>query len=368
MNICKSFFLFGFALFFRGLLTFFFLRNLFNVFADLLDVFLQLADVLLNLTDVLLHFFDVLADFGKFLGGVVYRHLDKDSEINCLERNDRREYEQHLLVGDPILSGGDEESDKEYRMNDDRRRRADPARRADSCFPDVVRIFHAASIHLHCYNGRVAKSLVGNTHIVAGKAEIVPEVLAHLQKHGISTHANPDLYIRTYKSLGVEEARDLRERARLKPLGERRVFVIAAADVNREAQNALLKTLEEPAGNALIILIVPSPHTLLQTLRSRAQLLVLEGKGQRNDLDAKKFLSAVPQKRLDLLKPLLEKDEDDKRDLAAILDFLASLERVAAERDPSALHPIYRARRYITDRGALVKPLLEQVALLVPRM
>ena len=155
-----------------------------------------------------------------------------------------------------------------------------------------------------------------------------------------------------------------------RPLGERRVFVIAAPDINREAQNALLKTLEEPAGNSLFVLIVPSPQTLLPTLRSRLQTLVLDNVRVRNEsVDAKQFLSALPQKRLDLLKPLLEKGEDEKRDLGAILSFLASLERAVGKKaDAAGLHAIYRARKYVADRGALVKPLLEQVALLVPRV
>lgn len=220
--------------------------------------------------------------------------------------------------------------------------------------------------------------LVGNTHLVAGGPQIIAGILAFLEEQGISTKKNPDLYVRAYKHFGIDEARELRERASLRPLRERRVFVIAAPDINREAQNALLKTLEEPAGNTLFFLIVHSPQALLPTLRSRLQTLVLDDvRLQKEMVDAKQFLSALPQKRLDLLKPLLEKGDDDKRDLGAILSFLASLESAVGKKaDAAGLHAtcreglesVYRARKYVADRGALVKPLLEQVALLVPRM
>lgn len=211
---------------------------------------------------------------------------------------------------------------------------------------------------------------MGNTHIVAGGAEIIPDVLSLLKKEGVATQGSPDLYIRTYRSFGIDDARELRERSALRPLGERRVFVIAASDMNREAQSALLKTLEEPSANALFILVLPSPEMLLPTLRSRAQTLTLaKVEQQAGMVDAKQFLSALPQKRLDLLKPLLEKGEDDKRNLGAILAFLASLERVLGERTKTeGLRALYRARKYVTDRGALVKPLLEQMALLVPKL
>jgi DNA polymerase-3 subunit delta' len=52
--------------------------------------------------------------------------------------------------------------------------------------------------------------------------------------------------------------------------GERRVFVIEAAEaMAEESQNALLKTLEEPAPFAHLILVTSEPEALLETVRSR---------------------------------------------------------------------------------------------------
>jgi DNA polymerase-3 subunit delta' len=54
--------------------------------------------------------------------------------------------------------------------------------------------------------------------------------------------------------------------------GERRVFVIEAADaMAEESQNALLKTLEEPPPFAHLILISAEPEALLETVRSRCR-------------------------------------------------------------------------------------------------
>jgi DNA polymerase III subunit delta' len=54
--------------------------------------------------------------------------------------------------------------------------------------------------------------------------------------------------------------------------GERRVFVIEDADaMAEESQNALLKTLEEPAPFAHLLLISAEPAALLETVRSRCQ-------------------------------------------------------------------------------------------------
>lgn len=51
-----------------------------------------------------------------------------------------------------------------------------------------------------------------------------------------------------------------------------RVFLIRDAErMNEEAQNALLKTLEEPPGSACLILVTASASRLLPTIRSRCQ-------------------------------------------------------------------------------------------------
>lgn len=167
-------------------------------------------------------------------------------------------------------------------------------------------------------------TLVGNTHLVKGGAESVAEVMSLLKKNGIETSGNADVYVREYQRFGVEEARELRERASLRGVGDRRVFIIVTSGITNEAQNALLKTLEEPPADAMFFFIVPSPHTLLPTLRSRAQMLVLTDSKTKDELvDGKTFLSATAQKRMDMLKPLLEKDDDDKRDIGAIITFLS---------------------------------------------
>ncbi len=57
-------------------------------------------------------------------------------------------------------------------------------------------------------------------------------------------------------------------------LGRGKVFVVEQADLmNTAAQNGLLKTLEEPAGRTLIILLTDRPESLLPTIRSRSRVV-----------------------------------------------------------------------------------------------
>jgi DNA polymerase-3 subunit delta' len=68
----------------------------------------------------------------------------------------------------------------------------------------------------------------------------------------------------------------VRELARLPVEGTRRVAVVEGADrLNEDAQNALLKTLEEPPAGATLVLCADEPERLLPTVRSRSAVLRL---------------------------------------------------------------------------------------------
>ena len=211
--------------------------------------------------------------------------------------------------------------------------------------------------------------LVGSAHLVQGNSGALAQVLELLEAEGITTKGNPNIYVREYARFGADDARDLRERAALRSTSlEGRIFIVVTPTMTTDAQNVLLKTLEEPPAGAAFFLVVPAPQSLLPTLRSRMQALRFSEIAKEIGLvDAKEFLAASGDTRLEMLKPLLEKDDDDKRDLRPVLTFLSALE-YRLERNPEGLRALYSARKYIGDKGALIKPLLEQVALLVPQI
>lgn len=73
----------------------------------------------------------------------------------------------------------------------------------------------------------------------------------------------------------VDQIRSMCEQAQFRPYeGRFRVFIIDDAEWLRlEAANSLLKTLEEPPSTSLVILITSKPFVLLETVRSRCQML-----------------------------------------------------------------------------------------------
>ncbi|MCL2012708.1 MAG: DNA polymerase III subunit delta' [Cystobacterineae bacterium] len=73
----------------------------------------------------------------------------------------------------------------------------------------------------------------------------------------------------------VEQIRRLQERLHVRALeGKHKIAVIVDAhELNMQAQNALLKTLEEPPANTLLLLCTHQKELLLPTLKSRCQPL-----------------------------------------------------------------------------------------------
>lgn len=88
---------------------------------------------------------------------------------------------------------------------------------------------------------------------------------------------HPDLMIMGPESdsLKIEPVREMIARCQLRPLvSQRRVVLIRDAHLlTIQAQNALLKTLEEPPGGTVFFVITHRERSMLPTIRSRCQLV-----------------------------------------------------------------------------------------------
>jgi DNA polymerase-3 subunit delta' len=75
------------------------------------------------------------------------------------------------------------------------------------------------------------------------------------------------------KEIGIRQVAEMQTAAHLPPFeGKCKVFVFDRAEVlSHEAANSLLKTLEEPPPNVLIILLTAKESALLPTIASRCQ-------------------------------------------------------------------------------------------------
>ncbi|HBB79504.1 MAG TPA: DNA polymerase III subunit delta', partial [Pseudomonas sp.] len=91
----------------------------------------------------------------------------------------------------------------------------------------------------------------------------------------LAAQTHPDHYIlepeEVDKAIRVDQVRDLVDFiTQTAQLGGRKVVLLEPAEaMNINAANALLKSLEEPAGNTVLLLVSHQPSRLLPTLKSR---------------------------------------------------------------------------------------------------
>ena len=143
-------------------------------------------------------------------------------------------------------------------------------------------------------------------------------------------------------------------------VGERRVVLIDRADrANEQAQNALLKTLEEPTDRHTFILVADEPSRLLPTIRSRCQPLRI-GPVPRDELVA--FLVDVerlPADQAEALAAISNGLSGTARAFAGDRQLLAWRRRIQTEL-------LALLDRGPADRFAAVRELLDETVRLRP--
>lgn len=150
----------------------------------------------------------------------------------------------------------------------------------------------------------------------------------------------------------------------------RRVIVIDPADqMSEAAQNALLKSLEEPNANTHFLLVTENEQQLLATIRSRCQVLTLHRTSQAQDealLDATSLTASERRQILFLAagRPLLI------HQLARTPKLLSEYQAIAADAKcilsaPGSYEALCTLPPYFTDRAKalqLIDILLTMVA------
>jgi DNA polymerase III delta prime subunit len=159
----------------------------------------------------------------------------------------------------------------------------------------------------------------------------------------------------------IDDAREVSSQAQMRPFEAfKRVFVLVAQDIAVEAQNALLKLLEEPPAHALFYVVIPQTVQLLPTLASRLAFVPSEASFESSDA----FSAFMDSSYAERLSAIAERTKE--KDAVWIESILAGCEKTAsAQSDETLLRSVIFARSYVKTKGASVKMLLEDVALLL---
>lgn len=135
-----------------------------------------------------------------------------------------------------------------------------------------------------------------------GKRAFADKAARELLGADLSQEHHPDILLLTYgpkdekeekkradgkdfelaRSIRINQIREMQRRLTTRPtLGDNRVVIIDPADdMERNASNALLKSLEEPPQGTYFLLVTHRPAQLLPTIRSRCRVLRFNPLGQ----------------------------------------------------------------------------------------
>ena len=136
---------------------------------------------------------------------------------------------------------------------------------------------------------RMARYLLGASQLLGGSLDFSPDDpvvqrIASLGHGNIFILRRPyDIKTKKLKSeIPVAEARKLKDFLTQKPseTGWRIVIIDSMDEMNRNAENSILKSLEEPPEKTMFFLISSNPGYLLPTIRSRCVSLVLKSVAQ----------------------------------------------------------------------------------------
>jgi len=138
------------------------------------------------------------------------------------------------------------------------------------------------------------------------------------------TNSHPDvLYFPADSKLGILEARKVKEHFSLKPYSAKgRVVVLEdASKLTPDAQNALLKTLEELPEEGIIILGADSESKFLPTVLSRVQVIRLQGTVDSSQKDYAEAIEKLLTSSIGDRFEYIEKLKDRQEFLKALLNY-----------------------------------------------
>ena len=181
-----------------------------------------------------------------------------------------------------------------------------------------------------------------------------------LETIGLSQINNPDLFLFENEVFGIDDARRLSTLVSRKAFGARKVFFVTPERLTLEAQNALLKTLEEPTPDTHILITLRERELLIPTLLSRMQVIEVGKLSEEKEEGPIKFIGMSLTDRLAFAREFADKGFS----LPVFLDNLLVLLR-AKDSDGNKLRKILAVRRFADGTSVSARLILEHLSFVV---
>jgi hypothetical protein len=217
-----------------------------------------------------------------------------------------------------------------------------------------------------------------HAYIVIGEPKkVVSELNDFLEQRfgaGFTASANPDYCLREFSSWGIDESRELKVfQSRKSVAWSVKIAIIVPEIITLQAQNSLLKTLEEPTAGTHFFIVARNLGEYLPTVISRCQVLKLGASLFSDELTetATDWLSTDIARRFDLNKIVLKQQENNQNYVLNWLNCLLEIYwgRVSGLADKKMIvgaEALSKAIAYANQRGNSPRIILEHLAGVVP--
>ncbi len=142
------------------------------------------------------------------------------------------------------------------------------------------------------------------------------------------------------------------------------VFIISCTHITHEAQNALLKILEEPSSHTYFYLIYPQIEQLLITLQSRLEVLeYTQIQSEDGIIEPSAFIAMSLDERFSYIKEITDKKHEPLLQKKDVLHLCYHLEQhFSSTKNYQGLKTVYEARTMLLSSSASLKMILDMVA------
>lgn len=219
-----------------------------------------------------------------------------------------------------------------------------------------------------------------HSYVVEGNPEEIVYLLRiYLEERGDINKKSPDVLLNLYDAFNIEDGHNIKDWHKNKGVdGKKKVCIIGAKFINREAEQSLLKIIEEPTDDTHFFIVVPDASLLAETILSRVHLIKnLKRDNNFEDKIAREFIKANPKERIEKVADIIKEFKDNENSGGLryyAISLVNGLERIIYEKWKKDLNnrdlkfilkELKNCRGFLSIPGAAVKMILEHIALVI---
>jgi hypothetical protein len=190
---------------------------------------------------------------------------------------------------------------------------------------------------------------------------------------------NYNIFYQKYEAFTIENSREIKLWHSQYAINDnKKICIISTKFINPEAEQALLKIIEEPTQNTHFFIIIPDINLIKDTIISRVHLIKADKYiGKEHNEFVNNFMDLSIKERLEKIS-LIMKEYKDEENSAKLRDysisFINKLENIfylklkedkKNKKIISILGEFQKSRSYLSKPGSSVKMILEHLALMI---